>query len=163
VRNGVSEMRKFTAPEPAPIANAEAAPAPRARAVETLEKAPPAPEAAAPRPVPMEALAKAALAVSAAADKLERAIDENSRMRQAVTDFQPRVENFERRLAALEAQPAPARAALRSAPREADYGYDSTRPDNVETAIKQLSALPDEQRALALTKISLANPMVRRF
>jgi hypothetical protein len=52
---------------------------------------------------------------------------------------------------------------LRAAPREADYGFDATRIDSVEAAIKQLSALPDEQRALAMTKISLANPQVRRF
>ncbi len=169
VRNGVSEFRKFAIAQPAPAASpAPEAPAPAAPSTPAPEApaapvAPVAPVARARPTLPIEALGKAALALSAATEKLERAIDENSRLRKAISEFEPRLGALESRLTKLEAQPQPARAALRSAPREADYGFDGARIDSVEAAIKQLAALPDEQRALALTKVSLANPMVRRF
>ena len=155
VRNGVSEFHKFVAPQPAAAAPAAEPTAPAPQPVKAAE-------------VPssrenIEALGKAALALSRAAEKLDRAVDENGRLSKTVSDFAPKLEALEQRLTALEAQPAPPRAALRAAPRESDYGFDATRIDSVEAAIKQLAALPDEQRALAMTKISLANPQVRRF
>ncbi|MGO9743645.1 MAG: hypothetical protein ACLPN5_19435 [Roseiarcus sp.] len=163
VRNGVSEFRKFAIAQPAPAASpAPEAPAPAAPSTPAPE-APVAPAAPAQLAFPVEALGKAALALSAAAEKLERAIDENSRLRKVMAEFEPRLGALESRLTKLEAQPQPARAALRSAPREADFGFEASRIDGVEAAIKQLAALPDEQRALALTKVSLANPLLRRF
>lgn len=160
VRNGVSEFRKFTPTDATDIRAALWEPEPQPAVEPQREEAS---EAPATRALPVDALAKAALALSTAVDKLERATDENSRLRKAVAEFQPRVEMFEQRLAMLEAQPATARIALRSSPREADFGFETSRVDGVEAAIKHLAALPDEQRALALTKISLANPIVRRF
>ncbi len=163
VRNGVSEFRKFAIAQPAPAASpAPEAPAPAAPSTPAPE-APVAPAAPAQLAFPVEALGKAALALSAAAEKLERAIDENSRLRKVMAEFEPRLGALESRLTKLEAQPQPARAALRRAPREADFGFEASRIDGVEAAIKQLAALPDEQRALALTKVSLANPLLRRF
>lgn len=150
VRSGVSEFRKFvradpTASKPASVAS------------------PTVPEPKPPeRPAHIEALGKAALALSQAADGLERAIEENVGLRKAVAELAPRLAALDTRLATLEAQPAAPRAFLRAPSRESD-ALGSTGVDSVETAIKQLAALPDEQRALALTKVSLANPIIRRF
>jgi hypothetical protein len=156
VSNGVSEFHKFLAPQPGVVAPVAEPTAPAPQPEKAAAQVPSSREN-------IEALGKAALALSRAAEKLERAVDENGRLSKAVSDFAPKLEALEKRLTALEAQPAPPRAALRAASREADYGFDATRVDGVEAAIKQLAALPDEQRALAMTKISLANPQVRRF
>ena len=151
VRSGVSEFRKFVKAEPAPSPSAPVE-------APVVEPEPKTPE----RPAHIEALGKAALALTEAADKLERAIEENLGLRKAVAEFAPRLSGFDKRLTALEAQPAAPRALLRAPPRESDARSEAG-VDSVETAIKQLAALPDEQRALALTKVSLANPIVRRF
>jgi hypothetical protein len=68
---------------------------------------------------------------------------------------------MKKRIAALEAQPLPAKAALRSIAKTAD-GADGI-PVNAEDAIQRLASLPAHERALALTKISLANPAPPRF
>jgi hypothetical protein len=107
-----------------------------------------------------EALAKAAAALSQAADKLERAVEENTRLRKTLADIEPVVLKLEKRLAAIEAQPYPAKAALRALPRSADFAAEDS-PGGIESAIKRLSSLPDEERALALMKVSLANPVKR--
>jgi hypothetical protein len=66
------------------------------------------------------------------------------------------------RIAALEAQPAPARAALRAVAKTMDgVGADGVPP--VEEAIRRLAALAPAERAHALTKLSLANPVAPRF
>ena len=153
VRSGVSEFRKFVGAKPA-----TSQPEPVA--------APVAPEPKAPeKPAHIEALGKAAIALTEAADKLERAIEENLGLRKAVAELAPRLAVLDKRLSTLEAQPAPPRALLRAPPRESDARGETAVDgvDSVERAIKQLAALPDEQRALALTKVSLANPIVRRF
>jgi hypothetical protein len=69
---------------------------------------------------------------------------------------------MERRIAAIEAQPVPARAALRALPRSADLGAEEPL-GAVEAAIKRLTELPERERALALMKVSLAHPMTPRF
>ncbi len=66
-----------------------------------------------------------------------------------------------RRVGALEAQPLPARAALRAVPKSADSF--SEPGGGVDEAIKRLAALPAQERALALTKLSLATPIPPRF
>ena len=109
-----------------------------------------------------QALAKAAAALSQAADKLERAVEENSRLRKTLADIEPTVATILKRLAAIEAQPYPAKAALRALPRSADFGAEEA-PGGVDSAIKRLASLPDEERALALMKVSLANPLKQRL
>ncbi len=66
------------------------------------------------------------------------------------------------RLAELEAQPLPAKAALRAVSKQAD-GMGAEGPAPVEEAIRRLAALSPNERAHALTKISLANPVGPRF
>jgi hypothetical protein len=129
----------------------------------------PAPPPAAPPPPPeapqvssSEALAKAALAIASAADKLEKAIEENSRLRAALALVSPDIEALAKRVAHLEAQPAPAKAALRASPREFD-GLAEPRVGGVDAAIKTLSELPEKDRTLALMKVSLANPSHPHF
>ena len=124
-------------------------------------EAPIAPEVAS-APSPAEALTKAASALSRAAQKLERAVEENTRLRSTLADLEPVVAALEKRLAAIETQPQPARAALRALSRNADFGVDKS-VGGVESAIKRLADLPERERALALMKVSLANPMTPRF
>jgi hypothetical protein len=107
-------------------------------------------------------LRKAAFALSRAADQLERAVEENSRLRKSLADVEPGLAALAKRVAVLEAQPLPARAALRAMPRGADHGADEAL-GGVDAAIKRLADLPERERALALVKLSLANPMTRAF
>ena len=66
------------------------------------------------------------------------------------------------RVAALEARPAPARAALRAVAKSGDVlGEDG--PTSIDEAVKRLANLSPHERALALTKLSLANPIAPRF
>ena len=150
VKDGVVEKRAFAA---APHAQ-ETPSAPGATAAV-------ADPASAPAPTPSDALAKAAHALSLAAQKLERAVEENSALRKSLADLSPAVADLTKRLAALEAQPLPARAALRAVPKSADSF--SEPGGGVDEAIKRLAALPAQERALALTKLSLANPIPPRF
>jgi hypothetical protein len=153
VRAGVSEFRKFVGEAMQPVISPPVAAPPLADAP------PPEPTARSPH---LEALGRAAMALSEAADRLEKVVEHNNQLRKALSEVQPSLEALDKRLTTLEAQPAPPRALLRAPPREADARGD--RPiDGIEAAIKHLAALPDEQRALALTKVSLANPVVRRF
>ena len=66
------------------------------------------------------------------------------------------------RIAALEAQPQPARAALRAVSKSAD-GAGADGGSSVDDAIRRLSTLPPAERALALTKLSLADPISPRL
>lgn len=161
VKDGVSEAHPFatapageTAPEeteddeaPEDAAPAETPPAP------AVERAPISPG--------IEALAKAALAISQAAARLESALEENNRLRKALAEVEPQLAALERRIAVMEAQPCPARAALRAVPRAYDIDAEPSM-GGVEGAIKRLAELPAEQRALALTKLSLATPVTPR-
>ena len=64
-------------------------------------------------------------------------------------------------IAALEAQPLPAKAALRSVTKTADGGDGALV--SADDAVRHLASLPAHERALALTKLSLANPGPPRF
>jgi hypothetical protein len=103
-----------------------------------------------------EALAKAAAALAVAAHKLERAADENARLQKTLDDLSPTLADLMKRVAALEAQPLPAKAALRAVAKSADGETESLGADE---AIRRLAALSPEARALALTKLSLTNPL----
>ncbi len=103
-----------------------------------------------------EALGKAAAALAEAAQKLERAADENARLRKAFDDLSPALADLVKRVAAIEAQPVPAKAALRAVAKNADGEAEFP---GAEDAIRRLAALPPDARALALTKLSLANPL----
>jgi hypothetical protein len=107
------------------------------------------------------ALAKAAAALTHAALRLDRMAGENTALRKALEELTPTLADMKKRIAALEAQPLPAKAALRSIAKTAD-GADGT-PVNADDAIQRLASLPAHERALALTKISLANPAAPRF
>jgi hypothetical protein len=107
------------------------------------------------------ALAKAAAALTHAALRLDRMAGENTALRKALDELTPTFADMKKRIAALEAQPLPAKAALRSIAKTAD-GADGT-PVNADDAIQRLASLPPHERALALTKISLTNPAPPRF
>jgi hypothetical protein len=133
VKDGVIEKRAFAS-------RATAAPAKLAPAA--AEDAP-------------DALDKAEAALGEAAQKLERAGQDNERLRKALADLEPALEQLVKRVAALEAQPLPAKAALRAVAKSADGEADGS---GAGEAIRRLAALSPEARALALTKLSLANP-----
>jgi hypothetical protein len=105
-----------------------------------------------------DALAKA---LTYAALKLDRATAENARLRKALDDLAPDLMKIKKRIATLEAQPAPAKAALRSVTKTAD-GAD-VAVVNADDAIKRLASLPAHERAVALMKLSLANPTAPGF
>ena len=166
VKDGVSVAHGFASLPPAD----EAASSPETRA----DEAPAAPEGSeaeeepatpvvetAPLTPGLQALAKAALAISQAADRLQNALEENTRLRKALADVAPQLSAMETRIALIEAQPRPARAALRAIPRAFDVDAEPGA-GGVEGAIKRLAELPPEQRALALTKLSLATPVTPR-
>ena len=108
-----------------------------------------------------DALAKAAAALTHAALKLDRATAENARLRKALDDLTPALADMTKRIAALEAQPLPAKAALRSIAKTADGAGETLV--SADDAVKRLASLPAHERALALTKLSLANPAPPRF
>ncbi len=161
IKDGVVEKRAFavaaTLADAAAAASAEAQQASVTVAAKAAADDPPR----TPQPSPSDALAKAAHALSLAAQKLERAVEENSALRKSLADVAPTIADLAKRLAALEAQPLPARAALRAVPKSADSF--SEPGGGVDEAIKRLAALPAQERALALTKLSLANPIPPRF
>ena len=105
-----------------------------------------------------DALAKA---LTYAASKLDRATAENASLRKALHDLTPSLTDMKKRLAALEAQPLPAKAALRSVTKTAD-GADGALV-SADDAVRHLASLSPHERALALTKLSLANPGPPRF
>jgi hypothetical protein len=107
------------------------------------------------------ALAKAAAALTNAALKLDRATAENASLRKALDDLAPTLADMKKRVAALEAQPLPAKAALRSITK-ADDTADETLV-SADDAVRRLASLPAHERALALTKLSLANPVPPPF
>jgi hypothetical protein len=107
------------------------------------------------------ALAKAAAALTRATLKLERTAEENARLRKAFDELSPSLADMKKRIAALEAQPLPAKAALRAVTKTAD-GVDGPLV-SADDAVRHLASLPAHERALALTKLSLANPGPPRF
>ncbi len=165
IKDGVVEKRAFAAraadpgaqphaPGEPPLDDAHGA---AAKAAPASAETPPPAEA----PSPSDALAKAASALAHAAHKLERASAENEALRKTFAALAPDVEALRRRVGALEAQPLPPKAALRAVPKSADsFGEPG---GGVDEAIKRLATLPAPERALALTKLSLANPIPPRF
>ena len=113
-------------------------------------------ERAAPPKETSAAFYKAAAELAEAALKLEKAEQDNARLRKALDDISPALAELAKRVAALEAQPLPAKAALRTIAKSADGVAETLSADE---AIRRLAALPAEARALALTKLSLANPL----
>jgi hypothetical protein len=105
-----------------------------------------------------DALAKA---LTYAALKLDRATAENARLRKALDDLTPALMDMKKRIAALEAQPLPAKAALRSLAKTADGAHETLV--SADDAVRRLASLPVHERAIALTKLSLANPAPPRF
>jgi hypothetical protein len=100
-------------------------------------------------------------ALTYAALKLDRATAENARLRKAFDELSPSLADMKKRIAALEAQPLPAKAALRAVTKTAD-GADGPLV-SADDAVRHLASLPAHERALALTKLSLANPGPPRF
>ena len=78
------------------------------------------------------------------------------RLRKALDEVSPALADLVKRVAALEAQPLPPKAAVRAVMKSADGEAEAL---GAEEAIRRLAALPAEARALALTKLSLANPL----
>jgi hypothetical protein len=144
VKNGVIEKRAFAT-----------------RSAEAAEKSPASAPAPGASPQTPAALAKTAAALSQAALTLERAAEENAALRKALDGLSPTLADLSKRVAALEAQPLPAKAALRSIAKNADGQADGFA--GVDDAVRALAALPAQERALALTKLSLANPLPPRF
>lgn len=107
--------------------------------------APPSPNAREPAPPP-EALAKA--------------LREMAALRDQIAEIGPSLAALAARVAALEKQPLPAKAAIRAVAKAHDA--EDGAGASVEEAVKRLAALPSEERAYALMKISLANPIARR-
>jgi len=105
------------------------------------------------------ALSKAAAALTHAALKLDRATAENARLRKALNELTPALAEMKKRIAALEAQPLPAKAALRALAKTADGANEALV--SADDAVRRLASLPAHERALALTKLSLANPAPR--
>ena len=85
-----------------------------------------------------------------------------SRLREALGLVTPELAKLNQRIAALEAQPLPPRAALRAPSREAD-GASGPALGGVDAAVKTLSELPQHERTMALMKVSLANPTSPRI
>ena len=159
VKDGVVEKRAFVL---SPLAPPEVDAGPVTASVAKSEAAEAIAATRPALPSPQEALGKAAVELSLAASKLERAIEDNANLRKALAEWPSTIAALEKRIAAIEAQPAPARAALRPVPRSLDAGVDEAR-GGLDAAIKQLAELPERERALALMKVSLANPVEQRF
>ncbi len=158
VKDGVVEKRAFAA-RAEPLEPALAATAPAQAAESHAASAGPAEKPDEPRlasPEPSEALVKAAASLAEAALKLERAAEENTRLRKALDAVSPMLADLAKRVAALEAQPLPAKAALRAVAKSVHGAAEALGADD---AVRRLAALPPEARALALTKLSLANPL----
>jgi hypothetical protein len=134
-------------------ADDDAPPAPDASQPDNAE--PSASKIAAPpasQPSPVEAPPSPALA---------KALGETAALRARLDTMAPDLVALTSRIAVLEAQPQPARAALRAVSKSADgAGADGS---SIDDAIRRLSTLPPADRALALTKLSLANPISPRL
>jgi len=93
-------------------------------------------------------------------EALAKALGEMAALRDQIAELGPTLTALAARVAALEKQPLPAKAAIRAVAKAHD---DEDRAGgSVDDAVKRLAALPSEERAYALMKISLANPISRR-
>jgi hypothetical protein len=93
---------------------------------------------------------------------LAKALGETAALRTRLDELTPGLAALASRIEALEAQPLPAKAALRAVAKSSD-GSSGESAAPVDEAIRRLAALPPNERALALTKLSLANPAPSRF
>ena len=154
----LAEARAFNAKLEKQIADgAEAAASPSAKSQEldaapgtaSSLAAPPSPNAREPAP-PSTVLVKA--------------LGELAALRDQIAELTPNLKALAARVAALEAQPLPAKAAIRAVAKAQDGGEGEAggAVSSVEDAVRKLAALPSEERAYALMKISLANPIARR-
>jgi len=156
VKDGAVEKRAFAPRADAAGATADTPPqAPSLPPASTGENSEARANAAASRET-SEAFFKAAGELAEAAIRLERAEVENVRLRKALDEVSPALADLAKRVAALEAQPLPPKAAVRAVMKSADGEAEAL---GAEEAIRRLAALPAEARALALTKLSLANPL----
>ena len=156
VKGDTVEKRAFAeaAPPPAEAPNAEKPPSPEPAVAEL----PAAPEAVAPSDA---ALAKIERRLSRVQSKLKKSKSKGAKMRKAVANLDPALQALAARVAALEAQPMPAKAALRAVSKSGD-GLGEGAASSVDDAVKRLAALPAPERAHALMKLSLANPVEMR-
>ena len=109
-----------------------------------------------------KSLSKAARALKVAARKLAAIAEDNVHLRKSLEGLAPEIARLSKRIAALEGRPLPAKAALRAIPRGMDVGAPSSDLDT-EGALKRLASLSPEERATALMKLSLANPILERM
>jgi hypothetical protein len=93
---------------------------------------------------------------------LVKALGETAALRTRLNELAPELDALSLRIATLEAQPLPARAALRAVSKSAD-GIEAERVSSIDEAVRRLSALAPTERALALTKLSLAHPIAPRL
>jgi len=110
-------------------------------------------------PASGEALAKAASDLSMAAHKLSAAREESDALRKLLAELPRALAALSARVAAIETQPMPAKAALRAIAKSADGDGGAS----VDQAVRRLADLPPAERARALMKLSLANPIPPRF
>ena len=169
VKDGVVEKRAFAARSgvseaPSSESSFEASqqaadqPSRRSEAAAEASTAAPTPGVSAQTP---DSLAKAVASLSQAVRTIERAAEENAALRKALDGLAPALDDLTKRVATLEAQPLPAKAALRAIAKSADGNAEIFA--GVDEALRALAALPSQERALALTKLSLANPLPPRF
>ncbi|HLH49016.1 MAG TPA: hypothetical protein VKV96_06730, partial [Roseiarcus sp.] len=93
-------------------------------------------------------------------EALAKALGEMAALRDQIAELGPNLTALAARVAALEKQPLPAKAAIRAVAKAHDS--EDAAGGSVDDAVKRLAALPSEERAYALMKISLANPIARR-
>lgn len=171
VKGETIETRGFagaTAPETAPAADEAvakgdvkiAAIPPSVESAPAIQISPV--EASAPNaPLNDAALAKAQAKLTRVQAKVDKAKAKKAKMRKALKALTPALDALAARVAALEAQPAPAKAALRAIARTHDEGGSGGA--SIDDAVKRLAALPAQERAHALMKLSLANPAPARL
>jgi len=99
--------------------------------------------------------------LTAPSPELAQALAEASGLRAHLHKLAPELASLNLRLATLEAQPAPARVALRAFAKSGDaIGADI---GSVDDAIRRIADLAPDERAHALMKLSLASPRATRL
>ena len=104
----------------------------------------------------------ASLLRTASSPELVKALAETSELRAQLHKLAPEFAALNLRLATLEAQPAPARAALRAFAKSGD-SIGAADMASVDDAIRRLADLAPDGRAHALMKLSLASPLATRL
>jgi len=98
-----------------------------------------------------------------AADLLKSRMDdlavENAALKATLSGYGPKLDAVMAKLAAIEALPMPARASLRAVAKDADRAADGPMRKSVEDFMASLEKMTPDERALALTKLSLRMPL----